>query len=374
MSYQLNAKLIANTKEREAHMSKFSRINILLIGALVVGIVAIGRLYAGGTEGKKQDLIGRIVAIGIPGVSAISPVGSFLPGGPIHDNPAFAAYTQPGRILDPERILVGSRSNFGAPLPDPGEHEGSFLSIDPRGAEILLIPSDFAAAGGQASVLRGRVQVFSSNSPAFRNGVNNPLAVTAGFTGVSNPLGLSINNAFGRLWPANAPAGLDGIGTSTILDPTGIPLAGAPNPQAGGVFAGNLTPRLPAQVFPGALDRSAVGTAFLGRSPDGSGRAVFSVVIADGSAVQAHTAKSVDGLAPVGTVSPLLDCRRDDDDDDNRGVPPRLGVILNYTPTRILYVSEPFRNTIAAIDLIDDGVIFRVGAIHRIHSDELNEP
>jgi len=38
-----------------------------------------------------------------------------------------------------------------------------------------------------------------------------PGAVTAGFTGVSNPLGLSINNAFGRLWPANAPYGLGGI-------------------------------------------------------------------------------------------------------------------------------------------------------------------
>jgi hypothetical protein len=122
------------------------------------------------------------------------------------------------------------------------------------------------------------------------------LALTANFTGVSNPLGLSINNAFGRLWPANAPTGLDGIGTSTILDPTGIPLAGAPNPQAGGVFAGDLTPRLPMQVFPGALDRGAVGTAFLGRSPDGSGRAVFSVVLADGGVIQAHTGKSVTGL------------------------------------------------------------------------------
>jgi hypothetical protein len=278
-------------------MSKFIRLNILLIGALVAGIAAIGRLNAGGAEGKKQDLIGRIVAIGIPGVSAISPVGAFLPGGPIHDNPAFAAYTQPGRILDPARILVGSRSNFGAALTNPSEQEGSFLSIDPRGAAMLVIPSDFAAAGGQASTLGGRVQMFSANSPAFFNGVNNPLAVTANFTGVSNPLGLSINNAFGRLWPANAPTGLDGIGTSTILDPTGIPLAGAPNPQAGGVFAGDLTPRLPTQVFPGALGRGAVGTAFLGRSPDGSGRAVFCVALADGSVIQAHTAKAVDGLA-----------------------------------------------------------------------------
>jgi hypothetical protein len=355
-------------------MSKFIRLNVLLIGALVAGIAAIGRLNADGAGGKKQDLIGRIVAVGIPDVSAISPVGAFLPGGPIHDNPAFAAYTQPGRILDPARILVGSRSNFGAALSNPSEQEGSFLSIDPRGDAILEIPSDFAAAGGQASTLDGRVQMFSANSPTFFNGVNNPLAVTANFTGVSNPLGLSINNAFGRLWPANAPTGLDGIGTSTILDPSGIPLAGAPNPQAGGVFAGDLTPRLPTQVFPGALGRGAVGTAFLGRSPDGSGRAVFCVALADGSIIQAHTAKAVDGLAPMGTVSPLFNCRLDDEDDDNRRVPPRLGVILNYTPTRILYVSEPFRNTIAAIDLIDDGVIFRVGAIRRIHSEALNEP
>jgi hypothetical protein len=355
-------------------MNKFSGRNILLIIALVICIASVGVFNVGGAEGKKQDLIGRIVAIGIPGASAISPVGDFLPGGPIHDNPAFAAYTQSGRILDPARILVGSRSNFGAPLPGPDEREGSFLSIDPRGAAILVIPSNFAAAGGQASVLGGRVQMFSANSLAFLNGVNNPLAVTASFTGVSNPLGLSINNAFGRLWPANAPAGLEGIGTSTILDPTGIPLAGAPNPQAGGVFAGDLTPRLPAQVFLGALDRGAVGTAFLGRSPDGSGRAVFCVALADGSVIQAHTSKAVDGLAPVGTVSPLLNCRWDDDDDDNRHASPRLGVILNYRPTTILYVSEPFWNTIAVIDLIDDGVIFRVGAIHRIHSDALNEP
>jgi hypothetical protein len=204
------------------------------------------------------------------------------------------------------------------------------------------------------------------------------MAVTRVFTGVSNPLGLSINNAFGRLWPANAPYGLNGIGSSTILDPTGAPLAGAPNAQAGGVFAGNLTPRLPAQVLPGALDRGAVGTAFLGRSPDGSGRAVFCVVLADGSIVQEHTAKGVDGLASSGTVTPLLGRVHVDDDDDDHDEgereASRLGVILNYTPTRILYVSEPSENRIAAIDLIDDGVIFRVGAVRHLYAGELDNP
>jgi hypothetical protein len=352
--------------------------HLLLITALVVALVIPTRQASADADndGNNQTLRGRLVAVGIPGASAISPVGTFLPGGPIHDNPAFAAYTQPGRVLDPVRILVGSRSNFGAPLASHDEQEGAFLSIEPRGDQVLLIPPHFAAAGGQASALGGRLQMYSCNSPEFRNGVNNPSAVTADFTGVSNPLGLSINNAFGRLWPANAPTGIEGIGTSTILDPTGIPLAGAPNTQAGGVFAGDLTPRLPAQVLPGALRRGAVGTAFLGRSPDGSTRAVFCVVLADGSLIQAHTAQAVDGLAPRGTVGPLLDRRWSDqpDNHNNHSAQPRLGVIFNYTPTRILYVTEPFRDTIAVIEIIDDGVIFRVGSVHRFHSEALNGP
>jgi hypothetical protein len=328
---------------------------------------------ASGTQPSRGTLRGRVVAVGIPGASAISPVGTFLPGGPIHDNPAFAAYTQPGRILDPVRILVGSASNFGAPVADSAQRQGSLLSIDPRGPETLEVPDDFASAGDQASALGGAVQMYSTQSPAFLNGVNNPATVTAAFTAVSNPLGISINNAFGRLWPANAPYGLEGIGTSTIVDPTGIPLAGAPNPQAGGVFAGNLTPRVPAQLMSGALTRGAVGTAFLGRSPDGSRRAVFSVVLADGSLVQEHTAQAVDGLAPAGTVSPLLQPFWNDDDAEKR-TSPRLGVVLNYTPTRILYVSEPYRNSIVALELADDGQIFHVASAHRIQSRALSLP
>jgi hypothetical protein len=355
-------------------MKRASMLNVLLTLAVAAKLSGLFDPDVGMAEEKDQTLRGRIVAVGVSGASAISPVGTFLPGGPIHDNPAFAAYTQPGRILDPARILVGSRSNFGAPVANPDQRQGSFLSIDPRGTDILVIPRDFAAAGGQVSILGGRVQLYSAQSPAFLNGINTPKAVTAGFTGVSNPLGFSINNAFGRLWPANAPMGLCGIGTSTILDPNGAPLANAPNQLTGGVFAGNLTPRMPTQDLSGGLNRGAVGTAFLGRSPDGSTKAVFSVVIVDGSIVQAHTLKAVDGLAPAGTVSPLFGRRWDDDDESEQGVSPRLGVVLNYNPTRILYVSEPFENTIAAIDLIDDGVIFRVAAVRRLRSEALQHP
>jgi hypothetical protein len=337
---------------------------------VAAGIAALGR--PGMVRAVPvQDLRARIVALGIPGASAISPVGTFLPGGPIHDTKDLAACTQSGRILDPARILVGSRSNFGAPLGNPTQQEGSFLSIDPRGAETLVLPPAFAAAGTQVSILGGRVQLYSAQSPAFLNSQHYPSAVTATFTGVSNPLGISINNAFGRMWPANAPTDLDGIGTSTICDPDGAPLAGAPNPQAGGVFAGALTPRQPTQLLAGALNTGAVGTAFLGRSPDRSTKAVFSVVLADGSLVQVHAALAVDGLAPAGTVSPLLGQRWKGGGDD---ASPRLGVLLNYEPTRLLYVSEPFENSIAVLGLVDDGPIFRVSAFHRFHADALNQP
>jgi len=319
-------------------------------------------------------LNGRIVAVGIPGVSAVAPVGTFLPGGPIHDNPALQEFTQPGRVLDPARILVGSTANFGAPLARADQLPGSFLSLDPRGPTVLVPPADFAASGGQASALDGRVQMYSANSPAFLNSIHTPGATTANFTAVTNPLGMSINNAFGRLWPANAPYGLSGSGTSTIVDPGGEPLAGAPNPNTGGVYADSLTPRLPSQVISGALNTGAVGTALLGRSPDGSTRAVFAVVCADGSLVQEHTLQALDGLAPAGTVDPVLGRSWHDFDEDNRKATPRVGVLLNYEPTRILYVSEPFANTIAALDLTDDGVVFHVAGIHRIHSWALNQP
>jgi hypothetical protein len=300
--------------------------------------------------GEPRSLDGHVVADGIPGASAVSAVGTFLPGGPIHDNPALAAYTQPGRVLDPGRIVVGSRSNFGAPMARADQAGGSFVSIDPRGAGTLTVPARFAAGGGQASTLGGAVQLYSAQSPDFLNGIYNPAAVTADQPAVANPLGMSINNAFGRLWPANAPYGLAGPGTSSIDDPDGRPLKGAPNPMTGGVYFDRLTGRQPAQVIPGGLDTAAVGTALLGRSPDGSTRAVFAVVGADGSIVQEHTAKALDGLAPPGTVQPLVHRRWPGSDPT-----PRLGAILNYEPEMVLYVSQPFDDSIEAIGLTVGG-------------------
>jgi hypothetical protein len=113
-------------------MQRFSRRSILFImPALALATLALSSVDMRGARGQghEQFLRGRIVAIGIPGVSAVSPVGTFLPGGPIHDNPLFAAYTKPGKVIDPTRLLVGSTSNFGAPLARHDQLPGSFLSI-----------------------------------------------------------------------------------------------------------------------------------------------------------------------------------------------------------------------------------------------------
>ena len=121
---------------------------------------------------QAQDrLNGRIVAVGIPGASAVAPVGTFHKGGPIFDKPEFAAFTQPGQILDPKRILVTSHSNFGAPLAQPDAAEGAVLSLDPSGP-TLVIPRQFAADGKQAQALEGRVQLFTAQSARFLNSVH----------------------------------------------------------------------------------------------------------------------------------------------------------------------------------------------------------
>jgi hypothetical protein len=271
----------------------------------VVGsALAIGAgmtLVSGGTAAKQaiQNLDARVVAINIPGASAIAQVGKFVTGGTLDPSPVgtpcanpnpipknFPVYIQSGAVLDPNRILVGSQSNFSAPLAtgDVGQ-EGSFLSIDPALPGVLNVPENFARIPGQASTLGGAVRMFAANNSHLVNSVNNNITTngilpnTAQYTGVSNPLGLSNNNGFGRIWPANAPFGATGVGSSSILDPTGLPLAGPPNKKIGGVYVGSLTnrdavtglPPLPppqSQVIAGALSTGAVGTALLGPSPD----------------------------------------------------------------------------------------------------------
>lgn len=338
------------------------------MGLLALLPLALGAACSSGTP-AQASVQARVVAVGLPGAGPVTSVGKFLPGGPINDNATFKAFTEPGRMLDPNRILVGTATNFGAPMAVPDDMPGSILSIDPSGSDVLTVPAQFAAAGGQATTLDGKVQLFSGQTSAFVNGVTNPKADTASQPGVSNILDISINNAFGRLWPANAPQGLAKPGTSTILDPGGMPLAGAPDAAAGGVFLGSMTDRRPDQMIPGDLDAGAVGTAFIGRAVDGSGRAVFAVVTADGAIVQAHSEKGVDGLAPKGTISDL------------RGRPNsaelHAGAVLKYyTPDPVLYVSDPVANEIVAVTMPKDstGTVRTAGAIQRYKDKAFDMP
>jgi hypothetical protein len=340
-------------------------------GGLVGVLSMLGLLLVacGSSGAQPATIAGRVVADGVPGAGTITSVGRFLPGGPINDNAAFKAFTEPGKVLDPNRLLVGSTSNFGAPLAMAGDMPGSILSIDASGPQRLDVPPDFASSGTQATALDGRVDLYSAQASAFMNNVTNPQAVTAGQPGVSNILDLSINNAFGRLWPANAPQGLSKEGTETILDPGGMPLANAPDTRAGGVFAGTVTGRQPAQVVPGSLSAGAVATAFIGRGLDDPRRAVFAVVTADGAIVQAHTQQGVDGLAPAGTITDMRGNRN--------AAQLHAGALLKYyTADPVLYVSDPVANQIVAVSMPKDdvGKVRRMGTVEHYKSPAFDMP
>ncbi|MEA2917391.1 MAG: hypothetical protein QOJ15_9472, partial [Bradyrhizobium sp.] len=341
----------------------------LLLGLFGLFLPVSSIFLAQAQDQPAGQLTARVLAVGIPGASAVAPIGTFHKGGPIHDKPEFAVFTQPHQILDPRRILVTSHSNFGAPLAQLDAAEGAVLSLDPDGP-TLVIPKQFATSGKQAQALDGRVQLFTAQSPEFLNSIHTPGATSAAYPSVSNPIGISINNGFGRLWFSNTPYGPQQIGTESIVDPTGEPLNNAPSKLLGGIFAGNITNRAP-QIAPGALSSGGVASALLGMSPDGSKRAVFAVLAADGSVAQAHTEFALDGLAPPATITPIA-------------VPApatavatmltRAGMIFNWVPERILYITDPQRNAVVALTLTSDEKIFRVRDNRTFTPPELNVP
>jgi di-heme oxidoreductase (putative peroxidase) len=308
-------------------------------------------------------LTATVVATGIPGAGAIAQAGTFHKGGPFAPGGVLEAASHP--VLDRTRLLVASTSNFGAPLARPLEAPGSILSLDVSGGTVN-VPADFARpdlsppmiATGQPYALGGAVILYTAQSRAFLNGKNNPAAVTADRPSVSLPLGISLNNGFGRPWFANAPAGATGEGTISVVDPSGIGLAGAPDPVAGGVFASYITNR---QLNPPdptqGLTTGAVATALATKSPDLAipQRAVFFAALADGSIAQVHVQKGVDPLASAGSFTPIpvIDTGAAESTDPNTAT--RVGMIFNWAPTRILYVSDPLANRILALDISDEG-------------------
>src|SRR5712671_1490949 len=157
----------------------------VLLGLFCLFLPVTSISFAQAQDQLAGQLTARVLAVGIPGASAVAPVGAFHKGGPIHDKPEFAAFTQAGQILDPKRILVTSHSNFGAPLAQKDAAEGAVLSLDPDGP-TLVIPKQFATSGKQARALEGRVQLFTAQSPEFLNSIHAPGAASAAYPSVSN--------------------------------------------------------------------------------------------------------------------------------------------------------------------------------------------
>jgi hypothetical protein len=310
-----------------------------------------------GSGGVRAEAIpADVVATGIPGAGAIMQVGTFQQGGPFHDNSSFVPFTQTGAVLNHDRILVASSSNFGAPLARPTDAPGSVLSLDVSNGTVA-VPAGFASAGGQAQADGGAVILYIANSPAFVNSLNNPGAATAQLPAASLPLGISLNNGFGRPWFANAPQGSDGDGTITVIDGNGRPLAGAPDATAGGVFSGNATNRNAATTH--GLTAGALATTLLTKSPDGSTKAVFLAALADGSVVQVHVQKGIDALAPANSFTPITNVSTAKAESNKADDITRVGMLFNWAPTRKVFVTDPLANRILVLDLSDDGTLFR---------------
>ena len=360
----------ARFAERPAFSS--DRVSTRIVALAVAALLAIATPSAPAQDRRTDSmptsvtLVARVVLSGLRGAHGISQVGRFHVGGPFVANPEFLLSTQPGRVLDPERVLVTTDADGG-----------TVLSID-TSARNLRVPVDLRTRPHRAA---DAIQVYSAAAPTFANAAHNSGARTAGETAVASPRYLSINNAFGRLWIANAPNGLLGDGTLSVTDPDGAPLANAPSDAAGGVFAGDRTPRTSVpttmqagwfaarferrasgQLTRGSLEHGTFGTAFLGTSPDGTGFAVFAAVTGSGAVVQVHVQDGVDGLAPDATI------------DIGHTDPGLVGMAFQWAPHRVLFIAEAVRNQIAVLRVKDDGHQFVLDGVDRLRSPWLQRP
>ena len=368
---------------RQLRVTQRAGIPIALIALPVVVLSFGGAASERGIPGGS--LHATVVATGIPGAGAIAQIGVFHKGGPFAG--AFAPFTENGRILHRTRLFVASTSNFGAPLARPLEAPGSILSLDVS-AGAVDVPATFASGidptvivtpmAPAASALDGRVILYTAQTPAFLNSRNNPGAVTKDLPSVGLPLGISFNNGFGRPWFANAPNGAAGNGTISVTDPNGIGLLGAPSAAAGGVFTGNETNR--PGTTSGGLTAAALATALATKSPDLliPQRAVFFAALADGRIAQVHVEKGVDPLVGAGAFTPLPVINTATAESTAANAVTRVGMVFNWVPTRILYLTDPLANRILAVDISDEGtvsqLVFTATNQRYLESDFFNVP
>ena len=323
----------------------------------------------------------ELLVTDVDGLAGIRQVGPFHAGGAIPSNPEFLIETLEGRVLDPERLLVASSSNYGLPLYNDQMFPGSLLSLDVEDG-AYAIPPDFAAQA--KSVLDGKVMMYSAQSEDYINSHYNSGAVTRHLPNVSNPKYISINNAFGRPWQANSPYGVEGAGHISVSDPDGKPLANPPSLDSGGVFFGELSNRvygdyktntvirkwLPGNVardtnhlyLPGGLTSASISTTFMGISPDSSGFAVFSAVGVDGSVSQVHVQDGTDGLLEAGVIQPHPD--------DST----MAGTVFRWIPDLALYITDFYGDRIALLSLDTDDTVFRAKGVTYLTAPDLHQP
>jgi mono/diheme cytochrome c family protein len=84
--------------------------------------------------------------------------------------------------------------------------------------------------------------------------------------------------------------------------------------------------------------------------------------------------KGVDGLAAPGTFTPLpeLSVAAAESTDPRRVT--RVGLVFNWVPTRIAFVTDPLANRVLALDLSTDAVMFHAAAPREIRSRAFDLP
>ncbi|MBI4469812.1 MAG: hypothetical protein HY650_10890 [Acidobacteria bacterium] len=333
-----------------------------LIYCLGIGIPALAL-----PQSDPEITRAKTIAIGIPGAGAVARVGDFIEGS-LKNSP----YAKDGRILDPNRVLVASSSNYGASvwIDDPG----TILSIDPRvGDQPLVIPDRFAVGGGQVSILDGAVMVFTSNNTTFTNSMLNPTAITQLLSSVSVPTGIAISNATSQLAFSSSTGIRAGEGWLSVVNVEGVPIKGH-SFFAGGVFAGARTNRDPIAGLKNSLIGGSMGAAYLGPSADGSKMDVFVVTNGDAGASQVHLEMGVDGLFNNALASYSGSTQSQESWGAGGVMNTRGGLCMQASPQRVLFVCDPGNNGIRAYGVINATDVFRAGLLRFIESPSISSP
>src|SRR5262249_57245367 len=113
------------------------------------------------------------------------------------------------------------------------------------------------------------------------------------------------------------------------------------------------------------------------KSPDLGIRAVFFAALADGSVAQIHVEKGVDDLVPPRSFTPIPGISPESVESSHPRVVTRVGMIFNWVPTRILYVTDPLADRILSLDINNEDTtpqtLFKATNARYLSGRHLNE-